>query len=609
MICLQAPEASSSEYKSRIYHPLEDHHTIRLLKILPIQSHLPKGSIACTLTHFQPGVLIPPYDTLSYVWGSDKKTHHIYLGNVTDGHEVDTAMPLYKHGLHESLWDFLDQMRKMGKIEGYYWTDYLCLDQANEDEKAPQVARMDEIYAGATRTISWLGRPKASQIDSSQNDCSPKVFPLDSMEQHIDALVKWANQNRHEVDSVFSQIANVAPDWFMGRSHRFVDIFQAQDGRRRNPMGIEQDLWPTKAEMHRLKYASLDQPMSIILKLPYWERVWIVQEVALAQKVVLMFGPKSIGFDDFFMAYKVYIGYANDMAIAHPVAIEARITKGYLDFDRFPEWMGRCKSSKPVDKVYGLLGLLKSKQGPVAFIKHLKVDYGKSASALYWDLMFGCVSSNKVIDLTRLMCSFSKSLALPSAYSIDTLQAYASDSLNSSWHRQMASVSLQAASTVKHFGDRLAESIFLGSGHKMNFINHPGETRKRLQTLLYKGIDIAKMDEHDTLRAIAVGIGLQFGPRPVDSEYDGDWSCVGPKLPCDSDVWFSSPNKKSTNFYYTCSVHHSGSSSQTQPPCYGKPRYLDVRDEMGCLFRFRLVQEPVEKSYTKTTEELSIFFC
>ncbi|CAG1975205.1 unnamed protein product [Fusarium graminearum] len=37
------------------------------------------------------------------------------------------------------------------------WTDALCIDQRNEDEKGAQVQLMDRIYAKATATIVWLG--------------------------------------------------------------------------------------------------------------------------------------------------------------------------------------------------------------------------------------------------------------------------------------------------------------------------------------------------------------------------------------------------------------------------------------------------------------------
>lgn len=41
------------------------------------------------------------------------------------------------------------------------WVDYLCINQACEEEKASQVAKLTEIFAGAKRVIAWLGVPDA----------------------------------------------------------------------------------------------------------------------------------------------------------------------------------------------------------------------------------------------------------------------------------------------------------------------------------------------------------------------------------------------------------------------------------------------------------------
>lgn len=95
------------------YRALQIPSTIRLLKILP---ELKDGEIACTLEHFQDDA-VPPYHTLSYVWGDPKKTRQIRIKDAE-------AESWHKHGLHESLWEFLDQMHTLYSLKMVTMVDF-----------------------------------------------------------------------------------------------------------------------------------------------------------------------------------------------------------------------------------------------------------------------------------------------------------------------------------------------------------------------------------------------------------------------------------------------------------------------------------------------------
>lgn len=79
----------------------------------------------------------PDYIAASYVWGGIP-AKQFKLG--------DTVGPL-----PTTLEDMLFLAKLLGKR--YLWTDYVCIDQFDEDEKADQIARMWSIYRGAYITI------------------------------------------------------------------------------------------------------------------------------------------------------------------------------------------------------------------------------------------------------------------------------------------------------------------------------------------------------------------------------------------------------------------------------------------------------------------------
>lgn len=109
-------------------------------------------------------------------------------------------------------------------------------------------------------------------------------------------------------------------------------------------------------------------PVDKILSLAYWKRVWIVQEVALAKKVELRFGDTTLDLDDFIRAYQIRFFYpwsknsesCENEAIA---AVEARIAGDDISIREIIEWSKCCECSISIDRVNGLLALLR-KQRP-----------------------------------------------------------------------------------------------------------------------------------------------------------------------------------------------------------------------------------------------------
>lgn len=88
------------------------------------------------------------YDALSYVWGNDDPSQQRSLGG-----RVLMVRP--------NLYNFLLRLRGKKSVR-CFWTDAICIDQANSAEKSQQVSIMDRVYKQSSVTRVWLGEPDAA---------------------------------------------------------------------------------------------------------------------------------------------------------------------------------------------------------------------------------------------------------------------------------------------------------------------------------------------------------------------------------------------------------------------------------------------------------------
>ena len=86
----------------------------------------------------------PPYEALSYTWGSLD----------LDSTIICNGVPLL---ITRHLYEALQYLRKP-EHDRIMWIDAVCIDQKNLRERAEQVGLMKDIYAKAFHVVIWLGR-------------------------------------------------------------------------------------------------------------------------------------------------------------------------------------------------------------------------------------------------------------------------------------------------------------------------------------------------------------------------------------------------------------------------------------------------------------------
>lgn len=130
-----------------LYDNISDPERPRIRLLTLLRPGLQDDGIRCHLNTYDISD-VPPYDSLSYVWGdaSDRKLIEC------------NGQPL---GVTSNLFKALQGLRLRDE-DLVLWVDAVCIDQSNLAERSSQIQFMSNIYGNSSRTLIWLGEPDAA---------------------------------------------------------------------------------------------------------------------------------------------------------------------------------------------------------------------------------------------------------------------------------------------------------------------------------------------------------------------------------------------------------------------------------------------------------------
>ena len=236
MTSTSTSRSSSTSRAGYRYSPLSPPDSIRLLTIDPVPN-TPKGRgpIRAWIRHFSLSNA-PPFRALSYTSHPSPLSKKIFLN--------DKIVQIRKN-----LWEALAHLQfacfdfRTAELEDvvseqhstWVWIDALCIDEWNFEERAAQVRLMGSIFGRATEVLVWLG-------------CEADFREGARVSAAVEALAIM-NDDQSGQD----------PSQVLDRNHEgLIDLF----------------------------------------RLPYWQRLWIVQELCLARKITLLFDKVSTSWDN-----------------------------------------------------------------------------------------------------------------------------------------------------------------------------------------------------------------------------------------------------------------------------------------------------------------------
>lgn len=301
-------------------------HTFRLLHVIPaFDQH---QQLECTCHPYSIGDA-PPYEALSYVWGSSTPSVEILCnGQVIEiGPELSYALRRLR--LRDSVCRI--------------WADALCINQTDDAEKSHQVPLMGSIYSLAKTVVVWLG-PGDVQHTRRAFECSKRIAIACNQFDHLHG--RDSSSERH--DEVY-----LPESWF-----------------------------------DSLTLSSLKE----LFNRPWFSRIWCIQEIRLANDALVMWGDYEILWTELAVSASWLFDKGTSQDRSDPVArlvtgvpvqnadvMRDKVMHHLLNaLDIFRTGF---QASDPRDKVYGLLNLI----SPRLEVDALNLDYSKSVGEVYAD--------------------------------------------------------------------------------------------------------------------------------------------------------------------------------------------------------------------------------
>ena len=315
-----------------VFKPLLHSDSIRLIKLAPRESGF-SDQLACELLEVR--LSKPPaFEAISYAWEATvfPETLRVLEGFLKITSSLASALRKFRDNSEPRL----------------LWADAVCINQSDISERSSQVALMHQIYGNAKQVLVWLG-------------------PGDERTGHVFSL--------------FERLSTASPDYG-------VDPLDFKDPQ---PWTAAKEMTPAQIELLDQIPQTYDlNGMDEFYSLPWFRRLWVVQEITLARHIVLHCGEFETPWTTLIRAAVVQyrsvslatlsnLGWARNFDAT--IAIEtARVTYavnhnqllfGYL------KTLTRSLCSNDSDRIYSLLAISRI---PVS---DLPPDYTKSVEDEY----------------------------------------------------------------------------------------------------------------------------------------------------------------------------------------------------------------------------------
>jgi len=342
------------------YTPLTEENgvnKIRLLEILPGDSWEGAGlwsgtansqQLKCRVEPVEFQEDMPEYSALSYCWGN-----------------ANERVPIQCNGqllnITRNLYSALDAIRRRpARATRYIWADGICINQNDEKEQAQQVPLMTKLYQRAAQVFVYLGQ--------SDSDVEPALAAI-----------------RKSASAMFT--------------HHGASAF------RMSP----QDWWS-------LGFQSVEEAKFQIrafykfLQRPWFTRVWVIQEYAMARSLIFLCGNHQILEADLMNASAwlasssadaIVAGWgSNSMILLHGIKAEKQVELKRPLLTLLADFRHRG-AKRPHDKIYALYGLASDGSTGSEGL-NIKPDYDAPVPDVYKELATEFLCRDRSLEVVTL---------------------------------------------------------------------------------------------------------------------------------------------------------------------------------------------------------------
>jgi len=363
----------SSYLYSPLYEPGSD---LRLLLIDHGQYNEP---LVCWLTLQTATTIRKEYEALSYTWGDETKKVPIILC----GEEF-----LVTENLRNGLRHLRREAPEEAKRQLPLWIDAICINQEDSNERDAQVRRMKSIYEQADRVIIWLGRYNEPTDEPLRFSMSK--YNIDRVEDNSEAMARSA----------------------------LVLAFVLQEEAN------QQQTSEVSMGLRDCNYANNLQiwlQLSRLFHRPWFERLWIIQELAVSRKAIVRWGNLQMAWQKLEKAAQFILRPGEAVLPPHihqmfPMLGAHRITQVALqsmyNFDTqnvltILHNTQNTKCSDPRDRLYAIRGIVEDN-------KDIEIDYSTPVQHVYHNWAARRIKRTNSLDILSACADSSRGGDLPS---------------------------------------------------------------------------------------------------------------------------------------------------------------------------------------------------
>jgi hypothetical protein len=266
--------------KEAYTHRALDSDSIRLLYLLPGDTADQLQGVIINVPYTSAGA----YRALSYVWGTDRRMQ-------------DLITPDGVLRITFSLSKALRGLRHKNKAI-MLWVDAICINQKDNKEKAQQIRRLPEIFQTATSTYAFLDdengidaaiemlmqvRAKAACDEKSKHETLKPGSARSDLENHSECETS-SSESIESDDDTSSEDEPYSEDW-PSELPRLPSSW-----KQRSIPHLDDPIWTS---------------VMALFNLPWFRRVWIIQEIVGATHVKIVCGKWIIDWNDLHLAMEI----------------------------------------------------------------------------------------------------------------------------------------------------------------------------------------------------------------------------------------------------------------------------------------------------------------
>ncbi|KAH8599679.1 heterokaryon incompatibility protein-domain-containing protein [Bisporella sp. PMI_857] len=334
----------------------------------------------------------PGYEALSYCWGSQDNGKTITIN----------SQPVYvTRNLHNALMKL-----RLPQNKRVLWIDALCINQNDTTEKELQVSLMSQIYGKTNCGLLWLGEEPEQPVSSVNEELEEEI--VDIWKESDDLLKDIAPILQGYQERLPSELKDAlygdpkAPqhneimigktteiDWRKVHSQYMTTLMQdsslVEDGIFHAFCLLR--LLEDHHHLNEIPYLTMDSDsqrtyisagrhaLAWILKLPWFDRIWTVQECILPKSCIIMYGPVKAAWTMFLRATENFKTHRSSCCADVPGVntmlqplietlghmsefTQARLLGSDIPLDSLLRSFRARDATDPRDKVYGLLPLV-----------------------------------------------------------------------------------------------------------------------------------------------------------------------------------------------------------------------------------------------------------